>query len=177
MIVKDSIRRLYEAKKQYKEAEEYYNQVKKKENIIISNYIFSEFPDGQNSFEILMDEGKDFYTDKRKLRITRQRNSKIVWFVDELKKCLSKKLFKEITDCTYTVVDMDGLIEYLKTCGVKPEIFKKYIEVSRTVNSDVLNQKYEIGEISKKDVEGCYTVEYGEPFIKMTDLKKDRQNG
>lgn len=172
LIVKDSIRRLYEAKKKYKEVERFYNEVKKKENVIISNYMFSKYP-CQSSMEIYMDEGADFYTNKRNLRITRQRNSRVIWDVNKLKTCLSKKVFRKITDKKYTITDMDGLVTYLKSCGVDPSIFKKYIDVEIKVDPRKLDQAYEIGDLKKKDIEGCYTVEYGDMFIKMSEVKKN----
>lgn len=168
MIVKDSVRKLYEAREQYKLAEKHYNDVRKKESIVISNYMFSKYPD-KSSFDILMDEGTYFYTNKRNLKVTRQRVTKVVWDIDKLKKTLPRNTYKTVVDRMYVINNFGGLVEYLKSCGVDPGIFKRYIEAKDTVNKDRLNQAYETGEITMKDVSGCYTVEYGEPFIKLTE--------
>ena len=60
---------------------------------------------------------------------------------------MTKEQQKEVIDKTYVVSDMGGLIEYLKTCGVKPKEFKKFIEVQEVVNETKLDNAYQTGEI------------------------------
>ena len=171
--IKDSVRELYEAQIEKKEAEQYYNEVRKKEQIVISNYMFSNLPKGQENFEVTLDSGKQFYTNHVKLRVTRVRRTSVTWDTDKLKKALNKEQFKRATTKEYTITNMDGLVKYLKSCGVDPKKFKKYISVSTQVNTDALEQMYAVGEISQKDVKGCYTTEMGEPYMRLTELKEN----
>lgn len=169
--IKDSVRRLYDAQKKKKEVEKFYNDVKQKESLAISNFMFTNLPNGENSFEIVLDEGISYYTNHLKLLVTRVRTKKIVWLLDKLKSKLSKEVYKDVVDKTYTITDMDGLIKYLKKCGVEPKKFKKYIEVHEHLNETKLNNYYDTGVINKKELEGCYEVKLSEPYIRLTETK------
>lgn len=170
--IKDSVRRLYEAKQDYNKAAEYLSKVKKKEQVIISNYMFQFLGKGVDSFVITLDEGQTYYDNHTTLRVKKVRRKSINWFVDKLKEKLTKEQCKKVIDKTYTVNDMESLVKYLKTCGVDPKKFKKYIDVNETVNAGNLDQLYSIGEVSKKDIDGCYEVNIGEPYIMLTEEKK-----
>lgn len=169
--IKDSVRKLYDAQQEKKQFDKYYEEVRKKEQIAVSNFMFTNLPKDQNSFDIELDEGANYYTNHIKLRITRVRTKKITWLLDKLKQKLNKDTYKDLVDKTYTISDMQGLIKYLKSCGVDAKKFKKYIEVEEQLNETNLNTYYETGALDKKDIEGCYTVKMGEPYIKITELK------
>lgn len=169
--IKDRVRKLYDAQQEKKQFDKYYEEVRKKEQIAVSNFMFTNLPKDQNSFDIELDEGANYYTNHIKLRVTRVRTKKITWILDKLKQKLNKDTYKDLVDKTYTISDMQGLIKYLKSCGVDPKKFKKYIEVEEQLNEIKLNTYYETGALDKKDIEGCYTVKMGEPYIKITELK------
>ena len=170
-LIKDSVRRLYELGQEKKKFDEYYNQVRKKEQLMVSNFMFSNLPKDENSFKITLDEGISFYTNPTKVIVTRIRTKKIFWFVEKLKEKLDKKTYNEIIDKTYTINDMEGLIKYLKSCGVDAKKFKKFIEVNEEVDETKLNNLYDRGEIKKKQIEDCYEVKLGEPYIRITEQK------
>lgn len=172
-IIKDSVRKLYEAQKRKKKVDEYYNEVRKKEQLAISNYIFSMLQKGENSFDITLDDGEDYYTNHVKLKVTRVRKKSITWDIDKLKKKLDKKVIKKIVTKKYTINDMNGLIEYLKECGVNPKKFKKFLTVDEELNEIELNRLYDLGEISKEQINGCYKMEMSEPYIKLTEQKQE----
>lgn len=170
-LIKDSVRRLYELGHEKKKFDEYYNQVRKKEQLMVSNFMFSNLPKDENSFEITLDEGISFYTNPTKVIVTRVRMRKVFWFVEKLKEKLDKKTYNEIVDKTYTINDIEGLIKYLKSCGVDAKKFKKFIEVNEEVDETKLNNLYDRGEIKKKQIEDCYEVKLGEPYIRITEQK------
>ena len=170
-LIKDSVRRLYELGQEKKKFDEYYNQVRKKEQLMVSNFMFSNLPKDENSFEITLDEGISFYTNPTKVIVTRIRTKKVFWLVEKLKEKLDKKTYNEIVDKTYTINDMEGLIKYLKSCGVDAKKFKKFIEVNEEVDETKLNNLYDRGEIKKKQIEDCYEVKLGEPYIRITEQK------
>jgi hypothetical protein len=171
ITIKESVRKLYDAQASKKQAEEYLNSVKKKESLIISNYIFSNLKKGENSFTIKLDEGSKYYSNPVSLRVTRVRTKKIIWDTKKLKKKLGIANYKKVVNKTYTVNDMDGLIEYLKTCNVNPKKFKKFITVEEKIDDTKVDTLYDSGEISEKNIEGCYELEIGEPYIRLTELK------
>lgn len=170
--IKDSVRKLYDAQQEKKQFDKYYEEVRKKEQLSISNFMFTNLPKDQNSFEIELDEGAGYYTNHVKLNVTRIRTKKITWMLDKLKHKLGKDIYSEVVDKTYTVNDMHGLIKYLKSCGVDPKKFKKFIDVDETLNEAKLNTYYETGALKKEDIERCYDVKMGEPYIRLTELKR-----
>lgn len=172
LLIKDSVRKLYDAQQEKKQFDKYYEEVRKKEQLAISNFMFTSLPKGQETFEIELDEGANYYTNHTKVRVTRVRQRKITWFLDKLKQKLGKDTYKDVVDKTYTINDIQGLIKYLKSCGVDPKKFKKFIDVDETLNEAKLNTYYETGALKKSDIEGCYDVKVGEPYIRLTELKR-----
>ena len=168
--VKNSIRLLYEARKEEKRTKKYLDEVNQKESLLISNYMYSCKAD--DCFNVTLDEGRNYYASHVKLKVQKIRNKKIVWFIDKLKQTLTKEQQKEVIDKTYEITDMDGLINYLKSCGVKPKEFKKYISVTEMVNEQKLDNAYQTGLIKRKQIENCYDMELGKPYIKLTEIKK-----
>lgn len=170
--IKDSVRKLYDAQQEKKQFDKYYDEVRKKEQLSISNFMFTNLPKDQNSFEIELDEGVGYYTNHMKLNVTRIRTKRVTWLLDKLKQKLGKDTYKDVVDKTYTINDIQGLIKYLKSCGVDPRKFKKFIDVNETLNETKLNTYYETGALKKSDIEGCYDVKVGEPYIRLTELKR-----
>lgn len=172
LLIKDSVRKLYDAQQGKKQFDKYYEEVRKKEQLAISNFMFTSLPKGQNSFEIELDEGERYYTNHVKLNVTRVRTKKVTWLLDKLKQKVGKDIYSEVVNKTYTVNDMQGLIRYLKTCGVDPKKFKRFIDVTEELDETKLDTYYETGALKTKDIEGCYTVKMGEPYIRITELKR-----
>lgn len=170
--IKDSVRKLYDAQQEKKQFDKYYEEVRKKEQLSISNFMFTNLPKGKNSFEIELDEGVGYYTNHMKLNVTRIRTKRVTWLLDKLKQKLEKDIYKDVVDKTYTINDIQGLIKYLKSCGVDPKKFKKFIDADETLNETKLNTYYETGALKKSDIEGCYDVKMGEPYIRLTELKR-----
>lgn len=170
--IKDSVRKLYDAQQEKKQFDKYYDEVRKKEQLSISNFMFTNLPKDQNSFEIELDEGAGYYTNHVKLNVTRIRTKRVTWLLDKLKQKLGKDTYKDVVDKTYTINDIQGLIKYLKSCEVDPRKFKKFIDVDETLNETKLNTYYETGALKKSDIEGCYDVKVGEPYIRLTELKR-----
>ena len=170
--IKDSVRKLYDAQQEKKQFDKYYEEVRKKEQLSISNFMFTNLPKDKNSFEIELDEGVGYYTNHMKLNVTRIRTKRVTWLLDKLKQKLGKDIYKDVVDKTYTINDIQGLIKYLKSCGVDAKKFKKFIDVNETLNETKLNTYYETGALKKSDIEGCYDVKMGEPYIRLTELKR-----
>lgn len=170
--IKDSVRKLYDAQQEKKQFDKYYEEVRKKEQLSISNFMFTNLPKDQNSFEIELDEGVGYYTNHMKLNVTRIRTKRVTWLLDKLKQKLGKDIYKDVVDKTYTINDIQGLIKYLKSCGVDAKKFKKFIDVNETLNETKLNTYYETGALKKSDIEGCYDVKMREPYIRLTELKR-----
>ena len=84
---------------------------------------------------------------------------------------LGKEVGNRIVSKEYVVKDMDGLVELLKWCGVKPKQFKKFIEVRYSVDEKALDNIYQTGVVTLEDLRGCYSVKYGNKYFKITSKK------
>ena len=177
--VKNSIRLLYEARQEEKRTKKYLDEVNQKESLLISNYMYSSKVD--DCFNVTLDEGRNYYASHVKLKVQKIRNKKIVWFIDKLKQTLTKEQQKAVIDKTYEITDMDGLINYLKSCGVKPKEFKKYISVKEIVNEQKLDNANQKGLIKKKSsaVDSrknfLFVTEKGEELLNKINRQSDEQ--
>ena len=88
--------------------------------------------------------------------------------MDKLKEKLDKNVFDKIVVKQYIVVDMEGLVTLLREVGVKPREFKEFIKTIITPNKESLKNLYEIGEITKADLEGCYSAK----IVKSIQIKE-----
>lgn len=87
-----------------------------------------------------------------------------------------KSTGKALVNKTYTVNDMDGLIKLLKSHGVSPKDFKRFINVEMSVNEARLEQLYETGAISMEDLDGCYSVKENKSYWRITSKSsKDKE--
>lgn len=174
-LIEGSVRRLYEAKKKKAQVDKWYEEVKKKEQLAISNFMFTNVPRGEEHFDITLTEGIEYYTNHKRLGVTRVRRRKIVWDMKKLKERLSKAKYKAVVKKRYEIEDIDGLIKYLKKCGVDPKRFKSFLSVTETIDEKELNNLSELGTITENDIKGCYTVELSDPYIKITESNNDSE--
>ena len=135
---------LYEAKKQTLQSE------------------IKEYTDKNNWDKINIDIGNFNY------QATPVINKKITWDLDKLSEKLDKKLLNEITDKEYSINDFDGLVEYLKSCGVDPKKFKEFINVNKTVNSKKIDELGQLGEINIESLSGCYELQANFSYVRIT---------
>lgn len=176
--IKASIIRLYRARKELKRVKSEVEQISKEETKNIKNFMFSSLDKEQDSFDVLIDEGEQFYLSPVYLRVTKVTPRKVIWNLKELRNKLKKVMTKfeldQIIGRKYIVNDMPGLIDYLKTCDVDPNVFKQYISVEETLNENKLNNMYETGKLklTAKELSECYEMQEGESFIKLSEKKQ-----
>lgn len=174
--VSDSVKALYRAQMDKKRFDKAYGEIQKKESLFLSNFIFSSFPKGESSFTTVIKPGTvnldTFNEEEKRVRVTRVHRKTVKWDTKKLRKSLGKKLFSSVVQKTYEVTDMQGLVDYLKQCGVDPKKFKQFIGVTEKVDTQKIDKLYLSGIITKKDISGCYDVELGEPYIRLTELKE-----
>jgi regulator of replication initiation timing len=76
--------------------------------------------------------------------------------IDKLKSKLNSEVFNEITKRTYTINDIDAMIKLLKANGIVAKDFKNLLDIDIKVDSATIKRLYDAGEISMKDIKGCY---------------------
>lgn len=169
--IKESVQKLYKAQQDKKKFDKYYDDVRKKEQLCISNWMFSNLKNGENSFTVKLDNGMDFYSSPVTVTVTKVRRKKITWDLEALRKRLSKEKFNSVVNKQYSINDMSGLIRYLKQCGVDPKKFKKFIDVSETLDETKFDTMYDTGKLKQEEIRGCYAVGMSEPYFRITEEK------
>ena len=108
--------------------------------------------------------------------VTRVQKMSVDFDPERLERALDKETSKKVVRKSYEIIDIDGLIVYLKECGVDPKIFKSFLQVYKSVDLDELNKLEELGEISMEQVEGCYTVKRQKPYFTVS-VKRGNDDG
>jgi hypothetical protein len=159
--IEEIILELYEIKNKSKRMQDEYKiRIKYLEKKI--DEIFTKKKETSYSF-CCQNRDSDIY-----YKATLVQPKKIEWNMDVLQQVLNKKIFNQICNKKYTIIDYEGLTNYLKTVGADPKVFKNFISCEKTMNDKMLNQLSELGEITEKDLEGCYTVTNREQYVKIT---------
>lgn len=118
-------------------------------------YYFDKYHKDESKVNVVLDDGLS----EQMLAINKIVKVKINFDVDKLEKRLDTELRQEIINKKVEIINLEGLIEYLKQCGVNPKEFKKYINVRKEVNTKKLDRMEELGRISLEDIEGCYSID------------------
>lgn len=169
--IKESVRKLYNARKARKRMTEELQEIEKEECKSISNYMYCNCPN-EKSIEVLLDEHDNFYLHPTVVRVTKSNRTTVNYNIPKIKQIFDKGIVKRILTKRYEISDMEGLIKYLKSCGVNPKEFKRYIDVQESVNEQELEQMYSMGEIDKKQFRSCCDVDVGKTVFTLTEVKK-----
>lgn len=162
-----AIKEVYELQRieeKYKKVKADYEAKKKKLTTSIRNYMFSN---GWKNFSF---ENKEKNEVVSVVGVTQKR---IAWNAEKLEENLDKEICNEIIQKVYTINNIQGLIKYLKSCGVDAKKFKKFINVEKKVDGKKINELSETGEISLKDIQGCYELKESEGFVRINVKELD----
>ena len=107
------------------------------------------------------------------LIVKKVETASIEWDAEKLEKRVDKSIAKKVIKKEYRVSDMQGLISYLKSCGVDPKIFKRHIIVDKTVDEKAVDRLGDTGQLTVKQISGCYTVKSKKPYFTITVKKNE----
>lgn len=133
-------------------------------DLSINNYMYANGMD----FIKIKDKSPRQDAGRNVIKVRKIKPTKIVWDAEKLEKKLDYDVAKMVIEKKYVIDDIDGLISYLKSCGVKPNIFKSFIRVERTINSSEFDRLDKLGVITKEDIEGCYNIVKNKSYIKVS---------
>lgn len=156
---------MYRNKQRFEQLEAQYKQEKEKLSTRIRNYMYSH---GYSSFDF---RSREFGN----VKVNHVVRKMIKWDVTKLKAKLSPELCAEIIEKEYYISDIQGLVKYLKSCGVNPKKFKRYLIITEKVNQKKMDELSEIGDITASDVEGCYELKEANGYLTI-NVKKDEDN-
>ena len=149
-----------------------------------------KFDDAKVNFELEMEEYfrknnikrfrfscDDNVLENDSLEVKMIERTSIVWDAEKLEKRLPKSIARKVIKKQYRVNDMQGLITYLKSCNVDPVVFKRYIQVDKTVDQKMVDQLGNLGQISVRNISGCYIVKCQKPYFTLSVKKGNDSDG
>jgi len=90
-------------------------------------------------------------------RIKKSESLNVKYDVEALGKKLEKELFDDILEKQYTISDIRTLTKLIKNAGIPAMAFRRCIHVNKSINKAKMNQLYNVGDITKKDIDKCFT--------------------
>lgn len=150
MKIEDLIKEAFNLKKKLEETTKEYETVRRK--------IQSEFDKSTNQQQIEVDN----------IMARKVERIKVDYKADKLKKQLPKNIVPKVIKKEYRIKDMDKLKKILKDAGVNPDKFKECIDIITYVDKIKIKQLFEIGEINKDHLQGCYDAN----IIKYIDIRE-----
>ena len=162
--VRENVIELYRINEQFSKLQKEYNERKKKLTVAIKNYMYCN-KGCDSDFLFKLKSTKDNH---KLMSVKKVTPTTVVWDADKLEEALGKEYSKQVIDKTYAINDMDGLVSYLKSCGVNPKKFKTFIDVQKSVNVEVLEQLNAVGEIDKEDIKDCYVLDKKSSYLRLS---------
>lgn len=105
------------------------------------------------------------------LKIKKTQKVSVEFDAEKTEKAVGKELSKVVISKSYEIDDMQGLVTYLKSCGVDPKKFKSYIKVKKTVNISALENLVATGKVVEAELDGCYNTNKSKPYFTVTAKK------
>ena len=166
---RQSVRKFFEKQSKFKQVQSQFNELRAQFNSDMEDYFECESIDKSLTFSY-----NDFV--EGGLVVNRIQKSSVEFNPDKLEKALGKQLAKQVIIKRYEITDMDALIAYLKECNVDPKIFKSFLNVSKTVDTQELDRLEEVGKITTEQVKGCYTIKRQKPYFTV-GVKRGHDDG
>ena len=168
---RQSVLRFFQKQTEFKDEQSKFNDEKEKFNSMMEAFFESEALDKSVVFtEVNPDGERESYV------VNRIQKSSVDFDPDKLEKVLEKDIAKAVILKHYEIIDIDGLVAYLKECGVDPKIFKSFLHVYKSVDTRELDRLEELGKITQDQVDGCYTVKRHKPYFTVS-VKRGHDNG
>lgn len=169
---RQSVRKFFEKQSRFKKVQSQFNELKAQFNSDMEDYFECEGIEKSLTFlceDIIEGNGSD-------LVVNRIQKSSVEFDPDKLAKALGKQLAKQVIIKKYEITDIDALIAYLKECDVNPKIFKSFLNVSQTVDTQELDRLEELGKITVEQVKDCYTIKRQKPYFTVS-VKRGHDDG
>lgn len=167
--IEDAVVEFYQNKLKIKELTNQFEERNKFLQDKIQKYINKS---GTDYFKFLAKSGM-FENANQYLKVKNITPKKLIWNTSKLKEKLNKDVFNEVVERQYTINDIEGLTEYLKSCGVNPKIFKSFIDVKENVNQKMIDDLGNQGVINTKSLKGCFEIVENTSYIKIFESEDD----
>ena len=91
-------------------------------------------------------------------KTTRVVPTHVSWDPKALKKKLPDEFVSDVIKRQRDLVDLQGLVNYMRSLGGNAKKFWSFFNTTEYVDTDELDQLFDLGEIEWDDVSGCYSV-------------------
>lgn len=152
----------------FEKAKDSFEATKKRFYEEMENFFESEQIDKSITFENETFDGD--------LKVTKLQKVSVEFDAEKLERAIGKDFAKSVITKQYEIMDIDGLIAYLKECGVDPNVFKSFLNVTKSVDTKELDKLEELGKITAEQIEGCYSVKSSSPYFTVS-VKRGQGNG
>lgn len=155
------IQKFFEKQIKFKNVQAQYNELKAQFNSDMEDFFKLEGIDKSMEFSCNEPIGDI-------LVVNRIQKSNVEFNPDKLEKKLGKGISKQIIVKKYEVIDMEALIAYLKECNVDPNIFRSFLNITKTIDMKELDRLGDLGKITEEQLKGCYIVKKQKPYFTIT---------
>lgn len=170
LSVEEVVASFYELQQQKKLDDKAFNDEKQEFYEVMDRHFGSKEAHGASklTFTVGYDDEDNTRAVGGEYTVTRCQKRRIVFDIAKLRRKLGKKKFKAVSTATWNCFDIDGLAKYVKSLGGEFDVFKSFFNVTTEVDESEVNRLSEIGEITAEDIEGCYSVNEGKPWYKVS---------
>lgn len=113
-----------------------------------------------------------------KFSVSRVQSVNVDFDIEKLENALKQvpDILNQVILKQYEIIDINGLIKYLKKCGVSSSKFKSFLSIKKSVDKKSIDNLVELGKIDKEILSGTYTVTVNNPYFKIK-YKEDKNEG
>lgn len=157
MKIKDVVSKFYLQRQGYREHLGVFDNQKKYFESCISKYFEQK---GITKKEFVYEDGLL----PRTIIVQQRKRKQITFFPDKLEKALPKEITKKVIVKKYSINNMDAFVDLLKEYGVPYKSVKNLISIEKAVDTNALDNAYDLGLFEKEDISGCYSFYEGNPY-------------
>ena len=170
LSVEEVVASFYELQQQKKLDDKAFNDEKQEFYEVMDRHFGSKEAHGASklTFTVGYDDEDNTRAVGGEYTVTKCQKRRVVFDIAKLKRKLGKKKFKAVSTVTCSCFDIDGLAKYVKSLGGEFDVFKSFFNVTTEVDESEVNRLSEIGEITAEDIEGCYSVNEGKHWYKVS---------
>ena len=165
---------LYKKKAQLKKLKEEYESLKGTVDAEVKTYMSSSGSDSLLfSFKQQVPEAPGSKYDimvNKNVRIMNVVRRRIVFNPQALEDKFGKEFCRDFITRKYEIIDWDGMVNLLKSKGVKPNEFLPFIKVEKTVDNSKIDQMESVGDIKREELKGTYKVLELSNYLQMDEF-------
>lgn len=166
--LRDALLFFYESKVNYEKHTEAFNGIKSEFESDMDLYFDKYAKDGEIRLKT-----SELYAGVIGIKVKKVSPTKVkINPMTFIRRCTDNVLKKKIIHNGYQVIDIMGLLKFLKSKGIKYADVKSFIKRVPTVDYDALDNAVELGEIDEDFVKGCSDLEFRKPYYRFTPIRQ-----